>query len=49
MPGGLTHFKLKLAGDARRDLPRLRAIAAVLDAHAGDYLAGLYRRSTVHR
>lgn len=35
--GGLTHFKLKLAGDAARDVPRLRAIAAVLDAQAGDY------------
>ncbi len=35
--GGLTHFKLKLSGGAVRDLPRLRAIAAVLDAHAGDY------------
>lgn len=35
--GGLTHFKLKLAGDAAKDVPRLRAIAAVLQAEARDY------------
>lgn len=29
---GLTHFKLKLAGDVDRDLDRLAAIAAVIDA-----------------
>ncbi|HYJ97537.1 MAG TPA: enolase C-terminal domain-like protein [Burkholderiaceae bacterium] len=34
---GLRFFKLKLCGDAERDIARLRAIAAVLDAHAGDY------------
>jgi L-alanine-DL-glutamate epimerase-like enolase superfamily enzyme len=34
---GLTHFKLKLCGDAARDLDRLTAIAALLDAQAGDY------------
>jgi hypothetical protein len=34
---GLRYFKLKLCGDSERDVARLRAIAAVLDAHAGDY------------
>lgn len=34
---GLTHFKLKLCGDAARDTERLSAIAALLDAQAGDY------------
>jgi hypothetical protein len=34
---GLHHFKLKLSGDAERDVPRLGAIAALLDRHAGDY------------
>jgi hypothetical protein len=32
---GLTHFKIKLFGDAPRDLERLRRTAAVLQAHAG--------------
>ena len=35
---GLTHFKIKLWGDAGKDLERLRGIADVLDrAVAGDY------------
>jgi hypothetical protein len=34
---GLTHFKLKLCGVPERDLDRLGAIAALLDAQAGDY------------
>ena len=34
---GLTHFKIKLCGDAERDLARLTDIAAVLDECAGDY------------
>lgn len=34
---GLTHFKLKLCGDAERDIERLRAIAALLDARIADY------------
>lgn len=31
---GLTHFKLKIAGEGQRDLQRLRGIAKVLDAQA---------------
>ena len=27
---GLTHFKIKLAGDAQRDVERLRAVARVI-------------------
>ena len=34
---GLRYFKLKLSGHAEPDLARLRAIAALLDAQAGDY------------
>ncbi len=34
---GLRFFKIKLAGDVAQDVQRLHAIAAVLDAHAGDY------------
>jgi hypothetical protein len=34
---GLRYFKLKLSGDIDRDVARLGAIAALLDAHAGDY------------
>ncbi len=34
---GLTHFKLKLRGELERDITRLSAIAAVLQAHAPDY------------
>ncbi len=35
---GLTHFKLKLAGDIERDVQRLSRIAAVIDAACdGDY------------
>lgn len=34
---GLTHFKLKLCGDAERDSERLQAIATVLDAQVPDY------------
>ena len=34
---GLRWFKLKLSGDAARDLARLGAIAALLDRDAGDY------------
>jgi hypothetical protein len=34
---GLRFFKLKLCGDAERDIARLSAITALLDAHAGDY------------
>ncbi|MBC8077977.1 MAG: hypothetical protein H7Y32_18005 [Chloroflexales bacterium] len=34
---GLTHFKIKLQGDADHDLARLRQIAALLDAEAPGY------------
>ncbi|MGI8912277.1 MAG: hypothetical protein ACR2JY_00565 [Chloroflexota bacterium] len=34
---GLTHFKIKLWGNADRDLPRLQQIAAVLAANNPDY------------
>ena len=35
---GLTHFKIKLGGDVRNDLERLRAIAAVVERSVrGDY------------
>lgn len=34
---GLHHFKLKLSGQVGADVERLTRIAAVLDAHAGDY------------
>jgi hypothetical protein len=34
---GLRFFKLKLSGEVERDVARLSAIAALLDAHAGDY------------
>lgn len=34
---GLTHFKLKLCGDAARDVERLTRIAEVLAAHAADW------------
>ncbi len=34
---GLTHFKLKLAGQIDADLERLSRIASVLDRDAGDY------------
>lgn len=34
---GLRFFKLKLCGEAERDLARLTAIAALLDREAGDY------------
>lgn len=34
---GLHHFKLKLSGQVGPDVERLTRIAAVLDAHAGDY------------
>jgi hypothetical protein len=35
---GLTHFKIKLAGDVRKDLERLRAIAEIIQRNVkGDY------------
>jgi hypothetical protein len=38
---GLRYFKLKLCGDIERDIARLSAIAALLDAHGADYRATL--------
>jgi L-alanine-DL-glutamate epimerase-like enolase superfamily enzyme len=34
---GLTHFKIKLCGDAAKDLDRLRRLAALLDEQCPDY------------
>lgn len=34
---GLTHFKLKLSGQAEADIDRLRRIAVVLESQAGDW------------
>jgi hypothetical protein len=35
---GLTHFKIKLAGDVRKDLERLRAIAGIIERNVkGEY------------
>jgi hypothetical protein len=34
---GLTHFKIKLGGDAARDLARLRDVAAVIQRNCRDY------------
>lgn len=36
---GLTHFKIKLFGDAERDLPRLRKIASIVTGRCGDRFA----------
>lgn len=38
---GLTHFKIKLAGDVQRDLERLRAIADLLDRACPNYAYSL--------
>jgi L-alanine-DL-glutamate epimerase-like enolase superfamily enzyme len=38
---GTRYYKLKVGGDVMADLDRLQRIAAVLDRHAGDYLATL--------
>lgn len=38
---GLRYFKIKLCGDAERDLPRLLAITHLLQAQAGDWWATL--------
>ncbi len=38
---GLTHFKIKVSGDAARDRERLRAVAAVLDADCAAYVCSL--------
>ncbi len=38
---GLRYFKIKLCGDAERDLPRLLAITQLLQAQAGDWWATL--------
>jgi hypothetical protein len=38
---GLTHFKIKLAGEVRRDLERLRGIAALLDRKCAKYVLTL--------
>lgn len=35
--GGLTHFKIKLSGDACADSARLVRLSALLGQHAGDY------------
>ena len=38
---GLGYFKIKIPGDDAEALDRLRRVASVLDAHAGDYRATL--------
>jgi hypothetical protein len=36
---GLTHFKIKLWGEAKRDVARVRAIAEIIGKSAGEYFA----------
>jgi hypothetical protein len=45
---GLTHFKIKLSGDAERDRGRLRQIAAVLGAESPRYAVTLDGNEQFH-
>jgi BolA protein len=41
-PGGETHFRVKIAAEAFRGLPRVKAHRLVYDALAGEIAAGIH-------
>jgi hypothetical protein len=45
---GLTHFKIKLGGDVAKDAARLRRLAEVIAANAGDYAFTLDGNENYH-